>query len=169
MVDNRRSQKNNTLKNFIGSSFFLGYLPLAPGTFGALPGVLLYYCLWRFLPHTYLQPALLMVIIVYILTTHFLTDWATDYWKSKDPSQFVLDEVIGFLCVPVFYQTNNLFDIIVTGFILFRVLDIIKLPIAKYVDKNVEGSTGIILDDIISAMYAALCLYGLSFLNIQFN
>ena len=98
-----------------------------------------------------------------------MTDWATDYWKSKDPSQFVLDEVIGFLCVPVFYQTNNLFDIIVTGFVLFRVLDVIKLPIAKYVDKNVEGSTGIILDDIISAMYAALCLYGLSFLNIQFN
>ncbi|MBF0204868.1 MAG: phosphatidylglycerophosphatase A [Desulfamplus sp.] len=85
--------------------------------------------------------------------------WAIRYWKSKDPSQFVLDEIIGFLSVPIFYGAHDFHKTALAGFILFRILDMIKIFPASYVDKNVKGSTGIIFDDVISAGYAALGLF----------
>jgi phosphatidylglycerophosphatase A len=162
------SLSKDKYKSIIGTAFFLGYLPVMPGTFGALPGIAIYYLLWYFLPSAYLLVGLLISIGILIFLTYYLTPWAVAYWKSEDPSQFILDEIIGFLFVPVFYQTGSVSDIAITGFILFRVFDIIKIPPANYVDKHIKGGTGIILDDIISAGYAALCLYLLSVCGFQF-
>ena len=157
---------NNKLKMLAGSSFGLGYLPLIPGTFGALPGILFYYLLWTFLPRQYVLIGLLAVIALLVLLTYLLTPWAVRYWQSEDPSQFVLDEVIGFLCVPVFFPVHDFIQIAVTGFILFRVLDMIKIPPANIVDKKIKGWFGIIFDDVISAGYAALILYIIEYFNL---
>ena len=161
------SLSKDKYKSIIGTAFFLGYMPVMPGTFGALPGIAIYYLLWYFLSSSYLLVGLLISIGILIFLTYYLTPWAVAYWKSEDPSQFILDEIIGFLFVPVFYQTGSVSDITITGFVLFRVLDIIKIPPANYVDKNIKGATGIILDDIISAGYAALCLYLMSIYNFK--
>jgi phosphatidylglycerophosphatase A len=157
---------NNKLKILAGSSFGLGYLPLMPGTFGALPGILFYYLLWTFLPRQYVLIGLLAVIALLVLLTYLLTSWAVQYWQSEDPSQFVLDEVIGFLCVPLFFPQHKFLQIAVTGFILFRVLDMIKIPPANIVDKKIKGWFGIIFDDVISAGYAALILYIMKYFNL---
>ncbi len=156
----------NKIKIIAGSSFGLGYVPLMPGTFGALPGILWYFLLWKFLPGQYLMVGLLAVIALLILLTYLLTPWAVQYWQSEDPSQFVLDEVIGFLCVPVFFPYHDFFQTAVFGFILFRVLDMIKVFPANIVDKKVKGWFGIIFDDVISAGYAALILYILKYFNL---
>jgi phosphatidylglycerophosphatase A len=158
----------NKIKMIVGSSCGLGYVPLMPGTFGALPGILFYFLLWTFLPEQYLVHGLLVVIALLILLTYLLTPWAIEYWKSEDPSEFVLDEVIGFLCVPVFFPQHDFFQTALYGFILFRVLDIIKVPPANIVDKNVKGWFGIVFDDVISAGYAALVLYTMEYYNILF-
>jgi len=52
------------------------------------------------------------------------------------------------------------------GFILFRVLDMIKIPPAWQVDKKMHNATGIILDDIISGFYASIVLYGLFYYSV---
>ncbi|MEA1969352.1 MAG: phosphatidylglycerophosphatase A [Thermodesulfobacteriota bacterium] len=154
------------IKIILGSACYLGYVPYMPGTFGALPGILIYYLLWIFVPAKALWAALMISVLLIILLNYYLTPWATEYWNSKDPSQFVLDEIIGFLCVPLFYGIHDFHGTALIGFILFRVFDIIKVFPANYVDKNVKGSTGIVFDDVISAGYAALCLFLLNHFNI---
>ena len=106
------------------------------------------------------------VVFLLVLLTYVLTPWAVQYWQSEDPSQFVLDEVIGFLCVPVFFPQHDFFLTAVFGFILFRVLDMIKVPPANIVDKRIKGWFGIIFDDVISAGYAAMILYALKYFNL---
>ncbi len=151
------------VKTIFATAFYLGYMPIFPGAFGALPGVVIYYVLWTFLPPNFFLPCILLVTILLILLTRYLTPWATSFWHSKDPSQFVLDEIIGFLFVPIFYQSTNFIWTATVGFITFRVFDTIKIPPANYVDKNIEGWVGIVFDDVISAGYAALLLYVLDY------
>ena len=147
------------IKIILGSACYLGYLPLMPGTFGALPGVLMFFLLWKCLPPDYLWMGLFVTVFLLALLNHFLTPWATRYWRSQDPSQFVIDEMIGFLCVPLFYGTHDVVRTALWGFVLFRVLDIIKVFPANYVDKHMKNAAGIVLDDVISGGYAALCLF----------
>lgn len=154
------------IKILSGSACYLGYLPLMPGTFGALPGIALYFLLWKLLSPEFLWMGLFVSIFLIGALNYYLTPWATKYWKSKDPSQFVLDEIIGFLCVPLFFNAHNFIVNAFWGFLFFRALDIIKIFPASYVDKHVKGSTGIIFDDVISAGYAALCLYVLNYYNL---
>ncbi|MBF0257652.1 MAG: phosphatidylglycerophosphatase A [Desulfamplus sp.] len=170
MANKKNSTKKQTstaekIKIISGSAFYLGYSPVMPGTFGALPGIAIYFGLWKFLPPDFLRIALLAVVICLMLLNYYLTPWAVRYWKSKDPSQFVLDEIIGFLCVPIFYGAHDFAGTALKGFILFRILDMIKIFPANYVDKNVKGSTGIIFDDVISAGYAALGLFFLDYIQ----
>jgi phosphatidylglycerophosphatase A len=55
---------------------------------------------------------------------------------------------------------------IIIGFILFRIFDIFKLiPPAGYIDKNYHGGWGVLLDDLVSAAYAAVILYGVYWLR----
>ncbi|MBF0413647.1 MAG: phosphatidylglycerophosphatase A [Desulfamplus sp.] len=147
------------LKIILGSACYLGYSPAMPGTFGALPGIAIYFILWKIMPSNFLRISLLAVVVALMLLNYYLTPWAIRYWRSKDPSQFVLDEIIGFLCVPIYYGADDFNRTALMGFILFRILDMIKIFPANYVDKNVKGSTGIIFDDVISAGYAALILF----------
>ncbi|MFO7816889.1 MAG: phosphatidylglycerophosphatase A [Desulfovibrionales bacterium] len=154
------------LKILSGSACYLGYAPVMPGTFGALPGIAIYYLLWKFSAPEFLWVGLFVSVFLLGLLNYYLTPWAVVYWKSKDPSQFILDEIIGFLCVPLFYGTHQFAKTALWGFILFRVLDIIKIFPASYVDKHVGGSTGILFDDVISAGYAAFCLFLLNYFQL---
>jgi len=176
MADNKRAfeKKISTAKKIsilervkiiTGSACYLGYSPVMPGTFGALPGIAIYFGLWKMVHPDFLRLSLLVAVIAIMLLNYYLTPWAVIYWRSKDPSQFVLDEIIGFLCVPVYYGTHDFHRTALIGFILFRILDMIKIFPANYVDKNVKGSTGIIFDDVISAAYAALGLLFLDYMK----
>jgi len=163
IVTEARASSGEKLRILLGSACYLGYMPVMPGTFGALPGILIYYVLWKFMAPEFLWVGLFASVFLIGLLNYYLTPWAIRYWKSKDPSQFILDEIIGFLCVPLFYGIHTFTTTALWGFILFRILDIIKIFPASYVDKHVAGSTGIIFDDVISAGYAALCLYVLEY------
>ena len=161
-----KSAINEKIKIISGSACYLGYSPIMPGTCGALPGIVLYYVLWKFLTPGFLWMGLFITVLLIGGLNYYLTPWATKYWQSKDPSQFILDEIIGFMCVPLFYGPHDFATVALWGFILFRVLDMIKIFPANYVDKHVKGSTGIVLDDVISAGYAALCLYLLNYFKL---
>ena len=159
MAEEATMSVKEKIKVISGSACYLGYLPVMPGTFGALPGIVLYYLLWKILRPEFLWMGLFVSVFLIGVLNYYLTPWAEQYWESEDPSQFILDEIIGFLCVPLFYGTHDFTTTALWGFILFRVLDIIKIFPASYVDKHVKGSFGIVFDDVISAGYAALCLF----------
>ena len=51
------------------------------------------------------------------------------------------------------------------SFLLFRVFDIIKLPIARQIDKKMHNSWGVILDDLVSALYAVIAMVIISWVT----
>ena len=143
----------------IGSALGLGLSPVAPGSFGALLGVLYYVGFELFLPALAWPWAVAAGLLAVVVANHWLTPWAVAYWKSEDPRHFVLDEVAGYLVVPLLVPQGTLWQVGVAGFLLFRILDVIKVPPARQVDRKMHGPWGILLDDLISGAYAAGLLH----------
>lgn len=98
----------------------------------------------------------LAICFLAVCAAHFwLTPWAQKHWNDSDPGQFVLDEVAGYLVVPLVVNAGPVWVIALTGFLLFRILDIIKIPPARQIDRNWHGAWGVLLDDIVSGLYAS--------------
>lgn len=158
-----------SVKITISSAFGLGLSPIAPGTCGALLGILFHILVVFFLPYKFHVIVLIFILLIVILANHLLTPWAQAYWQSGDPKHFVLDEIAGYLIVPIFFHQGELWQIILWGFLLFRILDIIKIPPARQIDRRMKNSWGIVLDDIISGAYAVLIMYFLLWLGQKFD
>jgi len=161
-------EKHNVLKITVGSAFGLGLSPIIPGTMGSLLGIIIYMFSAYIFP-THVSHIFLILIFLFISwLNHILTPWAVSYYKNEDPQHFVLDEVAGFLVLPIaFYGADPLY-IITYGFIIFRILDAIKIPPANYIDTHLHGPFGILLDDVVSALYTVAILNTLLlFFNIN--
>ena len=156
-----RPQTKNFWYVFIGSAFGLGLLPVAPGSFGALLGVGAHVLIALGLPGPWQVPALVAALLLVCVANHLLTPWAEAYWRCEDPKNFVLDEVAGYLLIPILFRQGQLWQVAVWGFLLFRIFDIIKIPPARQIDQKMPGAWGILLDDLVSAAYVVLVLYGL--------
>jgi phosphatidylglycerophosphatase A len=143
----------------ISSAFGLGLSPFAPGTFGAVLGVIIHVAILTWTPSGSVF-ALLLLALVTVSAAHWLvTPFAMDYWDHPDPSHFVLDEVAGYLVVALFCPFMTSWYAIATGFLLFRVLDIIKPPPARQIDRDWTGAAGILFDDLVSGAYAGGALW----------
>lgn len=149
---------HNQLRLVIGSAFGLGLMPIAPGSFGALLGVGLHVATVLCLSAAWQRTALAVCLAVVCALHFLLTPWAQAFWKESDPRHFVLDEVAGYLIIPLLLGPGRTTMIATSGFVLFRVFDIIKLPGARYVDRNWHGAWGVLLDDIIAGLYAVAVL-----------
>lgn len=138
------------IKKVIGSGFFTGYLPFAPGTFGSLFALGIY--LIPIFQNTYvlLSASLICFVIGIPLGNYFEQKF------GKDPKQFTLDEFVGtwiaFLHIP-----DSILMISLT-FIVWRVFDITKpYPINKA--ESLNGGLGIMLDDVVAGMYSLIIMY----------
>lgn len=148
-----------------GCALGLGLSPIMPGTCGALLGVALHGAIAGLLPEAAHFPALLAAFLVVSALTVGLTPWAEAHWGCADPPHFVLDEVAGYLFVPLLFRewqagACSFWKTALWGFLLFRILDIFKLlPPARLIDEELRGPWGVLLDDLVSAGYAALILH----------
>ena len=164
-----RCNKQNKCLILIASAFGLGLSPIAPGTCGALLGVIAHILIWTFTAESVRFNMLLLLFLIICVLHYFLTPWAVNYWRNKDPKNFVLDEIAGYLLVPILFHHGQLWQVACWGFLWFRLFDIIKLPVAKQIDEKMHGALGILLDDLVSACYAVGMLYILKFLGSQFG
>ncbi len=146
---------------FLASGFFLGLAPIVPGSFGALPG-LAWILLAAGLDWSMLATRLWCLVgaLAFSAVHYWLTPWAQRRWNDPDPKHFVLDEVVGALCVPIFWclppnPPIPVWQLAIAGFLLFRILDAIKLPGARYIDRNIHTASGVLFDDVVSAAYTA--------------
>ena len=151
------------------TTFGVGYLPLAPGTWGSMAGILVYlYVAWGAMSlgpsdwetHTYLAWVHAIILIVFLLFT-LLGVWAagraTELLGDLDPSKAVVDEVIGQLIVFLFVPFGIGWPFILTGFLLFRIFDIWKPYPIDYL-QVLPGGIGVCADDILAGVYAGICL-----------
>lgn len=144
---------------YLAEGFGLGRLPLAPGTWGSLGALI------AFVPMHVLLPDVVVgiLVIVAILISFPVCDWASAYMGQWDPKNVVLDELAGqWLALwPALWVTHwpSIWWGYLAGFILFRLFDITKFIPANFFD-NVEMSYAIVIDDLIAGAYANLVLTG---------
>lgn len=153
-----------SLKNFVCVSLAtgcgLGLSPVFPGSCGALAGVLIHFLVWSFVPATEWVPVLLAVFLSICILNDFLTPWAEKYWQAQDPKQFILDEITGYLLIPILFTSGAFIKVALFGYFFFRLFDIFKLiPPARYIDDHLHGSIGILLDDLVSSGWVILIMY----------
>jgi phosphatidylglycerophosphatase A len=158
----------------IATAFGVGYLPKAPGTLGSLVGVLLtvltlFVGTWPGpcgdnLP-IYTRLSFLAAMGGLIIFISIAGVWAAGrvaaHLHIKDPQIVVVDEVSGQLISYLGFMTLPCFNLdwrsLLAGFILFRVFDIWKpFPIRRA--ESLPGGLGIMADDWIAGLYAALLL-----------
>lgn len=158
----------------------VGYLPLAPGTWGSAVGVILY-LLFQVLSlraYALMQPVGWDATTLYLLRTNSLLliisiitlagIWAATrteiLLRRKDPGVVVIDEVAGQMIAFIFVPASASLWVMVTGFILFRIFDMWKpYPIRRL--EALESGLGIMGDDVLAGIYAAIVL-GLIWLTV---
>ena len=151
--------------NFIFVTFFgIGKIKKIPGTFASLFAMLLLFFLFHILNFS---PNIILVIIILIF---FISLFAVKIYikdlNNKDPKEVVIDEVIG-QSIPLYlYEVshnipkdfNDALKFYLIIFILFRFFDIAKPFPVNYFDKNFKNSFGVIMDDVVAALYVVLIL-----------
>jgi phosphatidylglycerophosphatase A len=136
----------------IATVFGIGYVPIAPGTFGSAAGLLL----WMLLPAT---PAAQGAAIVALFVLGSITGNAAErYFGRTDPRQVILDEVMGML-ITLFLNPVGLTGAFL-GFFLFRAADVIKPYPANRLE-TLPGGVGVMADDAMAAIYANIALRAL--------
>ena len=131
--------------------FGSGLVKKAPGTFGTLAAIPIWYMMSNL-------NLLYYVVIIYVATVIgiFICEKASTELGVHDHGGIVWDEFVGFwiaMC-PVSPSITNL----LVGFILFRVLDIFKPWPISWFDKNIRGGFGIMIDDIVAGAVTALLM-----------
>ena len=129
-----------------------GAMPVAPGTFGTLLAVPLYW---------FMQPLSLVWYIGLTGLLFVLGIWLCGYTATKlgvhDHGGIVWDEVVGYLITMTFAPAG--WEWIVLGFLLFRLFDIVKPWPIHWLDQHVSGGFGIMVDDVLAGVYAGIVLY----------
>lgn len=165
--------KRRTLGDYVALAIAtcgVGYLPLAPGTLGALVGAGLYLTLWTGIYRTSalrvginLQnaytPQIAFMILVALAVT-LVGIWAASrterVLQKKDPSVVVIDEVAGQMIALLSwpFMAHSGWTII-SAFLLFRLFDIWKpYPIRRL--EGLESGLGIMADDVLAGVYALI-------------
>lgn len=143
-------------QQFLALGFGSGLVPFAPGTFGTLAAIPLY-LLIALLP-LWGQVA---VITVAFFVGIYLCQYTADALGVADHPAIVWDEFVGLwitlLALPLLKQPITL-PLILLGFVLFRLFDIAKPWPIRWVDAHMHGGLGIMLDDVLAAVFAGLCL-----------
>ena len=142
-----------SLYSILATWFGLGKFRYAPGSLGSLSALPLAW--W--LSNSYGSQTLISVsIILFILGV-----WASETYAKNigqaDPGSVVIDEVAGQLFTLCFV-TVDLWTL-AAGFVLFRFFDMTKPWPINWIDKKVKSGFGIMLDDIIAAIFAIPMLY----------
>ena len=135
----------------LATGFYVGNIPFAPGSFGSLIGLPLSFALAGFSLATAILCTLLFIFLAVCIA-----DAAEKILKQNDPGCIVIDEIAG-MVVTIIGLPFNLITVVM-GFIIFRILDILKpFPIRK-LEKRIPGGLGVVADDVAAGIIANLLL-----------
>ncbi|HXT70047.1 MAG TPA: phosphatidylglycerophosphatase A [Vicinamibacterales bacterium] len=143
----------NGLAVWIATSGPAGYAPVAPGTFGSAVGVALFLLIGRLS-----LEAQIAVSVVMAAVGIWASSVAAHHFDRSDPSQVVVDEVVGQVVTLVGLGLS--WTTLLLGFLIFRALDIIKPWPANQLER-LHGGRGIMADDLMAALYGQALLRGI--------
>ena len=149
------------VKRMVLTCFGMGYLPIAPGSWGALPPAIIFGLMCYFgLPVLLITLVMAVLVLVGSFVCVRFSDELVASLGEKDPGQIVVDEFAGqavtFLILPA-ASTEIALTTIIAGFLLFRIFDIIKPWPIKKLEKLPRG-WGVLCDDLLAGIYALIVL-----------
>lgn len=149
------------MKRLLTSCFGLGRLPVAPGTFGSLPPVLLFILMCHFsLPTTIIAIVMAILALIGSVICIKFASVAIAATGKSDPQEIVADEFAGqaaTLALTAAATISGTWVAGLLGFVLFRFFDILKpWPIRKL--EKLPGGWGILADDLMAGVFAAIVL-----------
>ena len=136
---------------FLATGFYIGNIPFAPGSFGSLIGLPLAFALTGIS----LVPAVLCTLL-FIFFAVYIADAAEKAIEQNDPGCIVIDEAAGMMVTLIGLPFNPI--TVVIGFVLFRVLDILKPFPIRNLEKRVPGGWGVVADDVAAGVIANILL-----------
>jgi len=137
---------------FAASGAYVGYIPVASGTWGTLLAFPLF---WLFAPLQQVSAALYVgTYVVSVLFACWIAGRAETILQEHDSHVIVIDEVVGYLAATLFMTPT--WEHTLLAFLIFRVFDVIKPFPAGYIDRSVPGGSGVVFDDVVSGLYANL-------------
>jgi phosphatidylglycerophosphatase A len=142
----------------LASGLGLGYAPIAPGTFGTLIGIPLFWVLSA-------QPwwLYLLSLAALVAFASFAAAVACAHWGESDAPRVVIDEVAGY--VTAMFLAPATWQYATAGFVLFRIFDVLKPWPSSYFDQKVSSGFGVVMDDVAAGAYACGALHLLAYLG----
>lgn len=135
---------------YIATLCFIGYMPVAPGTFGSALAMLFFIILRPSTSHN-------IILLLFIIPIGIIASGKAEVaLRERDSRHIVIDEVCGY-ALSVLFLPNNLTTYIM-AFFIFRFFDILKPPPIRYLEKKVSGGTGVMLDDLIAGIYTNITI-----------
>lgn len=181
---NKQTIENKTALDYFAialATWGVGYIPLAPGTWGSAVGVLIYIFTARAVCHfgahlsqlgfsdaqsaAWIHFFISFKLLLFCFAGIWAASRAAKIFNRKDPGKVVVDEVLGQLVCFLFVPFEVSWTVIIAGFFLFRLFDIWK-PYPVNLLENLPEGLGICADDILAGVYAGVCLalfYAVSF------
>jgi phosphatidylglycerophosphatase A len=130
----------------------LGYFPVASGTVGSLAAIPLFF--WTAGTQQSFPVLTLVMFVVCTLLGCWIAGKAEEVLHEHDSHAIVLDEVLGYLAATLFLAPT--WQAALVAFLIFRVFDVLKPFPAGLIDARGPGGYGVVLDDVVSGLYANL-------------
>lgn len=138
--------------HILSFGFGSGLSPVAPGTMGTLIAIPIFLVLAAFSSVIYL---------LFVMILFFVGCWSSgitaEALNVHDHPGIVIDEILGYLITMILVPVTWYW--VILGFLLFRLFDIWKPWPISIVDKHVNGGLGIMMDDVLAALYSLLSLH----------
>ena len=142
--------KLNIFEKILGSGFYSGYFPVASGTVGSLVALIIY-----FIPG-FEQWFIIVPLTIIFAAYGIYVGTKFEIVYGKDPAECTIDEIVGLWISLIALPKTILIAII--AFLLWRILDIIKPPPARNLER-LKGGIGIMIDDVISGLYTLIIMH----------
>ncbi len=147
------------ISELLGTVFYIGKIPYAPGTFGSLVALLS----WYFLKSAIIDPLFLLITGGMFFIGVAVIDVLLEKWNEKDPKSIVIDEWVG-MWIALYLVPHDL-NWGLVSFFFFRIFDIFK-PGPVQIMEDLDGAIGVMMDDAIAGLLACLLTQSLLYLYL---
>ena len=140
---------NLRISEIIGTVFYVGRSPVAPGTMGSLVALLV----WYILKPSIIDPLFLLITGGVFFIGIAVSTVLIDTWNEKDPKEIVIDEWVGMWISLYLVPHSILWGFV--AFFFFRVFDILKPGPVQVMD-DMDDAIGVMMDDVVAGILACL-------------
>lgn len=143
----------------VTTGFGSGYWPWGPGTAGTALAVV-FWCVYAYLLPSYQSTMVLTALLALFAVVIGVPsiNRVEKYW-GEDPSRVVIDEMAGVWITLLAVPPTKEWYFVLAAFVLFRIMDIWKPLGCRWVDNNIRGGWGVMLDDLLAGVYGGIVLF----------